>query len=78
MATLTKIDAQRRVTLPKTAAGYEHYIVDVSPDGTVTLTPAVIRSALEDALRAQPGYIEDLERDAADPSRDVTLDYETL
>ena len=47
-------------------------------DGTITLTPAVVRSALEDALRATPGYMEALERDAADPSRDVSLDWRNL
>ena len=78
MATLTTIDSQRRITLPKTATAYDHYIVDISPDGTITLTPAVIRSALEDALRAQPGYIEALERDAVDPSRDVQADWKSL
>lgn len=51
MPTLTKLDARRRVTLPRTATAHAHYLVDIGPDGTITLTPAVIRSALEDTLR---------------------------
>ena len=67
---LIEVDNRRRITLPKTAK-HSVYMVSVSPDGTITLTPAVVRSALEDALRSQPGYIEKLERDAADSSCDV-------
>ncbi len=64
------MDRRRRITLPK-AARHSLYMVSTSPDGTVTLTPAVVRSVLEDALRQRPGYIEALECDAADPSRAV-------
>jgi hypothetical protein len=67
---LIEVDNRRRITLPK-AAQHSVYLVATSPDGTVTLTPAVVRSALEDALRSQSGYIEQLERDAADASSDV-------
>lgn len=67
---LIEVDSRRRITLPK-AAQHSVYLVTTSPDGTVTLTPAVVRTALEDALRNQPGYIEELERDAADPSGDI-------
>ncbi|WP_255413052.1 hypothetical protein [Mycobacterium hubeiense] len=39
-------------------------------------------NSLDDALRAQPGYMETLERDAAelsaDPTRGVTVDWENL
>lgn len=78
MPTLTKLDSQRRLTLPKTASVHEHYLVDISSDGTITLTPAVIRSALEDALRTRPGYMEALEHDAANAANDVTLDWENI
>ncbi len=67
---LIEVDNRRRVTLPKTAQ-YDLYMVSTSPDGTITLTPAVVRSALEDALRLRPGYIDKLEHDAADSSRDI-------
>jgi len=67
---LIEVDTRRRITLPKTAR-HDLYMVSTSPDGTLTLTPAVVRSVLEDTLRQQPGYIEQLERDAADPSRAV-------
>lgn len=67
---LIEVDNRRRITLPKTAR-HDLYMVSTSPDGTLTLTPAVVRSVLEDTLRQQPGYIEQLERDAADPSRAV-------
>ncbi|TXI56459.1 hypothetical protein [Mycolicibacterium mageritense] len=78
MSDLIKLDTQRRITLPKSAAAHDLYMLDMSSDGTITLTPAVVRSALEDALRARPGYIEALERDAADTSRDVSIDWENL
>jgi hypothetical protein len=67
---LIEVDSRRRITLPK-GARHDLYMVSSSPDGTLTLTPAVVRSVLEDRLRERPGYIEELERDAADPSRDV-------
>lgn len=67
---LIELDSRRRVTLPKSAC-YDRYIVTAGPDGTLTLTPAVVRSVLEDALRQRPGYIESLERDAADQSNAV-------
>ncbi|OMC51966.1 hypothetical protein A5742_17700 [Mycolicibacterium fortuitum] len=78
MTNLVKIDAQRRITLPKNATTHDLYMIDTSSDGTITLTPAIVRSALEDALRTKPGYMEALEHDAADPSRDVTLDWRNL
>jgi hypothetical protein len=67
---LIEVDNRRRITLPKSAR-HDLYMVSTSPDGTLTLTPAVVRPALEDTLRQQPGYIERLECDAADPSRAV-------
>jgi hypothetical protein len=67
VSNLIKVDNRRRITLPKTAR-HSVYMASVSPDGTITLTPVVVRSALEDALRSRPGYIEKLERDAADSS----------
>lgn len=67
---LIEVDQRRRVTLPKSAS-HDRYMVSTSPDGTLTLTPVVIRSVLEDALRHRQGYIEKLERDAADPSNAV-------
>lgn len=70
---LIEVDNRRRITLPKSAQ-YDLYMVSTSPDGTITLTPAVVRSALEDALRQRPGYMEKLERDAADPTRAVRFE----
>lgn len=70
-----ELDKRRRVTLPKSAR-HSRYIVTASDDGTLTLTPAVVRSALEDALRQQrPGYIEQLERNANDAERAVEFDW---
>lgn len=66
MPSLTKLDSQRRITIPRGTIVHEHYLVDISADGTITLTPAIVRTALEDALRARPGYIDALERDATD------------
>jgi hypothetical protein len=64
---LIKVDNRRRITLPKSARHDLYIISTTSPDGTFTLTPAVARSTLEDALRQQPGYFERLERDAVTP-----------
>ncbi|BBY54050.1 hypothetical protein [Mycolicibacillus koreensis] len=41
------------------------------------MTPAVVRSKLEDQLRSQPGYIEKLERDAASPEGISPQDWRT-
>ncbi|WP_156765112.1 hypothetical protein [Mycobacterium sp. 1245852.3] len=68
---LIEVDHRRRITLPPSAQ-HDLYLVSTSPDGTITLTPAVVRSALEDALLQQrPGYLRQLERDAADPTDTV-------
>ncbi|OBF16406.1 hypothetical protein A5725_25015 [Mycobacterium kubicae] len=71
---LIEVDTRRRITLPKSAA-HDLYMAATSPDGTITLVPAVVRSALEDALRQRPGYVEQLQSDAAaDPGRAVRFD----
>jgi hypothetical protein len=64
--TLIQLDSRRRAALAKIAL-HDIYLVDRAPDGTITLTPAVVRSVIEDKLRQIPGYIEQLERDAAHP-----------
>jgi len=71
---LIEVDNRRRITLPKSAQQHDLYMASISPDGTITLTPAVVRSALEDALRQRPGYMDQLERDAADPTRAMRFD----
>lgn len=71
---LIEVDTRRRITLPKTAQ-HDLYMASTSPDGTITLVPAVVRSALEEALRQRPGYMERLESDAAaGPDRAVRFD----
>ncbi|WP_201359282.1 hypothetical protein [Mycobacterium paraintracellulare] len=70
---LIEVDNRRRITLPRSAR-HDLYMESTSPDGTITLTPAVVRSALEDALRQRPGYMEKLERDAADPALAVRFE----
>jgi hypothetical protein len=72
MATWIEVDKRRRITLPKEAT-HQVYVASVTQDGTITLTPGEFRTALEDALRTRPGYIKQLERDAADAGRDVPL-----
>ncbi len=69
---LIEVDNRRRVTLPKSAR-HDRYIVTAAPDGTLTLTPAVVRSALEDALLQRPGYMERLEREASEPDTAVSF-----
>jgi hypothetical protein len=63
---LIELDSRRRASLAKIAL-HDRYFVDVASDGTITLTPVVVRSVLEDKLRQTPGYIEQLEHDAAHP-----------
>jgi hypothetical protein len=62
--TLIELDSCRRAALAKIAL-HDVYLVDRTPDGTITLTPAVVRSVIEDKLRQISGYIEQLECDAA-------------
>ena len=69
-----ELDTRRRVTLPKSAR-HTRYIVTAAADGSLTLTPAVVRSILEDALRQRPGYMEQLERDAQSQDRAVSFDW---
>ncbi|OAT69364.1 MULTISPECIES: hypothetical protein [Mycobacteroides] len=64
--TLIELDSRKRAALAKIAR-HDRYIVSIAPDGTLTLTPAIVRSVLEDKLRQTPGYIEQLESDAAHP-----------
>lgn len=71
--TFVELDSRRRASLAKLAR-HDRYLVDVAPDGTLTLTPAVVRSVLEDKLRQIPGYIEQLEHDAARPETGVEFD----
>lgn len=69
---LIEVDQRRRISLPK-AAKHDRYLYDIGADGTITLVPAVVRPALENSLRAVPGFMERLERNAADCSHDVTF-----
>ncbi|BEL42015.1 hypothetical protein [Mycobacteroides abscessus] len=64
--TLIELDSRRRAALAKIAR-HDRYIATIADDGTVTLTPAIVRSVLEDRLRQNPGYIDQLEHDAAHP-----------
>lgn len=71
--TFIELDSRRRASLAKIAR-HDRYLVDVAPDGTLTLTPAVVRSVIEDTLRQTPGYIEQLEYDAAHPETATEFD----
>jgi hypothetical protein len=70
--TLIELDRRRRAGLAKFAR-HDRYLVDVAPDGTITLTPAVVRSMLEAKLRQIPDYIEQLEYDAAHPETAIAF-----
>lgn len=60
-AELAKPDSRGRVLLPKEAARDSYYIVDVSPHGTVTLTPATVRPThLQEALTRNPEVLDDI------------------
>ena len=52
--TLIQLDSRRRAALAKIALD-DIYLVGRAPDGTITLTPAVVRSVIEDKLRQIPG-----------------------
>lgn len=68
-----ELDSRRRASLAKLAR-HDRYLATVASDGTLTLTPAVVRSVLEDKLRQTPGYIEQLEHDAAHPETATEFD----
>jgi hypothetical protein len=69
---LIELDSRRRASLANFAR-HDRYLADVAPDGTITLTPAVMRSILEDKLRQIPDYIEQLEYDAAHPEAAIAF-----
>lgn len=71
--TFIELDSRRRASLAKLAR-HDRYLATVAPDGTLTLTPAVVRSIVEDKLRQTPGYIEQLEHDAAHPEYATAFD----
>lgn len=62
---LSEVDNRRRTALPK-APSTTCRRYPPAPGDAITLAPAVVRSALKDALRHRRGYIEQLEGDAAD------------
>lgn len=39
---IVRADTRRRVTLPKHVEPGDRYFIDVQPDGTISLTPAVV------------------------------------
>lgn len=48
MSTLVEVDARRRIAVGKLGIEpHARFLVDVADDGTVTLTPARVLSALE-------------------------------
>ena len=67
---LIELDARRRVALGR-LGNPEHtrYLVSEHPDGTLTLTPAVVMTVHEAALLRNPDLVEQIEADLADPSQ---------
>lgn len=63
--------AERAATL---AESTNQAAADEAADGTPKLTSAVVRSAVEHTLRHTPGYIEQLEHDAAHPETATEFD----
>ena len=59
------VDSRRRITLPKSAR-HTHYLVTEHEDGVIVLTPAVVRTELEDRLR-HSGMLDEAARRAANP-----------
>lgn len=65
-----ELDERRRASFGRIGnPDHRRYLVDVDPDGTITLTPAVVVAAHELALLRHPEVIARIEESRADPSR---------
>jgi hypothetical protein len=63
---LVELDTRRRVSLAKIAR-HTRYLVTITEEGTIIMSPAIVRSEAEDRVRATPGLIEKIESEARDP-----------
>lgn len=67
MTTLLEVDSRKRVSLGQAAGLADRYLMDQDQDGVITLTPAVVLSAIElELIRNRPDILEAVERSRAD------------
>lgn len=65
-----ELDERRRASFGRIGnPDHRRYLVDVDPDGTITLTPAVVVAEHELALLRRPEVVARIEESRADPSR---------
>ena len=73
LSVVLELDERRRASFGRIGR-HEHrrYLVCEDPDGTITLRPAVVMTALEAGMLANTNLVERIEANRADPSRLVT------
>ena len=70
--TIIELDERRRAPLGRIArASDRRYLVDVAPNGTITLTPAAVVPAEQAELLRRPEVLDVIERMQADPNYGV-------
>lgn len=63
---LIELDPRRRTTVR--LGHHERYLAHEEPDGTLVFRPAVIITADEAVLRANPGLVDRMDRSLNDPA----------
>ena len=67
---MLELDERRRASFGRIGnPDHRRYLVSVDPDGTITLTPAVVVAEHELALLRRPEIVARVEESRADPSR---------
>jgi hypothetical protein len=67
-----ELDERRRASFGRIGnPEHRRYLVDVEPDGTITLTPAVVVAEHELALLRHPEIVARIEESRTNPSRVV-------
>lgn len=75
---LVETDDRGRVSLARLGAEpRSRYLARTDPDGTVTLSPAVVISELEHRLLSNPALVEQIEDNRAHPERLTKLQRPT-
>ena len=71
---IVEVDSRRRVSLGKIGrSDHTRYLARVEADGTIVLTPAVVVSALEAKVLANPALVAKIQQ-ALDDEADVEID----
>lgn len=67
MTTLLEVDSRKRISLGQATGLVERYLMEQDQDGVITLTPAVVLSAMEvNLLKNRPDIVEAVERARCD------------